>query len=199
MNTSIHDLSPTQIAVGYEQVEEKMFKLINLNKKIDKYLKEHIVPVIKGPNNRLYIIDHHHLCSALLKLNLDKVFIEILEDWSENTESDFWNKMKDKENIWQYDEAGKYLELSEFVEKLPKHISELKNDPYRSLAGLVRKHKGYNKVWVPFTEFRWANYFRETDIKLRPDTKIITVEELNKGLKLSKVYRASYLPGYKNK
>jgi hypothetical protein len=199
MNASIHDLNPTQISVGYEQVEEKMFKLINLKKNLDKYLKERVVPVIAGPNNKLYIVDHHHLCHALLKLQLDKVFIKVIKDWSEYTESDFWNKMKEKEKIWQYDETGKYLELPEFIEKLPKHIIDLKNDPYRSLAGLVRKHKGYNKVWVPFSEFRWANYFRENDIKLKPNTKIITIEELHKGLKLAKICRASYLPGYINK
>jgi len=33
-------------------------------------------------------------------------------------------------------------------------------DPYRSLAWIVREHHGYIKNNAPFSEFKWANFFR---------------------------------------
>ena len=39
-------------------------------------------------------------------------------------------------------------------------LCSLVDDPYRSLAGLARKAGTYDKVDVPFTEFKWANYLR---------------------------------------
>jgi hypothetical protein len=45
-------------------------------------------------------------------------------------------------------------------ETLPKHIRDLGFDPCRSLAWLVRDHHGYLKNDKPFSEFKWANFFR---------------------------------------
>ena len=39
-------------------------------------------------------------------------------------------------------------------------LTKLQNDPYRSLAGLVRMAGGYAKVEAPFSEFLWADFFR---------------------------------------
>ena len=36
----------------------------------------------------------------------------------------------------------------------------MRDDPYRSLAGEVRKAGGYAKDSAPFTEFLWADFFR---------------------------------------
>jgi hypothetical protein len=38
----------------------------------------------------------------------------------------------------------------------------MRDDPYRSLAALVRKSGGYEKSTRPFSEFVWANHFRCT-------------------------------------
>lgn len=45
-------------------------------------------------------------------------------------------------------------------ETLPVHIKDLKFDPYRSLVWIVREHHGYVKNNAPFSEFKWANYYR---------------------------------------
>jgi len=55
---------------------------------------------------------------------------------------------------------------------LPKHIRDLEFDPYRSLAWLVRDRHGYMKNNTPFSEFKWANYFR---------TRILPIRELEAG------------------
>jgi hypothetical protein len=43
---------------------------------------------------------------------------------------------------------------------LPGHMKDLAFDPYRSLAWIVREHHGYFKNDAPFSEFKWANFFR---------------------------------------
>ena len=40
-------------------------------------------------------------------------------------------------------------------------LCSLVDDPYRSLSGLARKAGAYDKVDVPFTEFKWASYLRD--------------------------------------
>ena len=63
----------------------------------------------------------------------------------------------------------KYLHLLDQVsvqintqppQTLPTHIKDLAFDPYRSLAWIVREQHGYLKNNVPFSEFKWANFFR---------------------------------------
>ncbi len=53
-------------------------------------------------------------------------------------------------------------------EELPPHIKDLGFDPYRSLAWIVRDRHGYLKNDAPFSEFKWANFFR-THILLDQD------------------------------
>ena len=64
---NIVDLRPTQITVGMREVEDKRkrWRQKRSAKKEMKFLAEHMIPVILGPKNRHYIIDHHHLARAL--------------------------------------------------------------------------------------------------------------------------------------
>jgi hypothetical protein len=173
---NINKLKPTQICVGFEQVKEKEKKLSSKNKKqLKTYLKTKIVPVIIGPNNIFYIIDHHHLSRAIHNLNLENVYYKILEDWSELNEKDFWNKMEKSKYIWLFDHTGNNINLDKFLLLLPDHVKDLRNDPYRSLAGIIRKRGYYEKDWSPFSEFQYANYFRENGIIL--DYNIISIPE----------------------
>ena len=53
--------------------------------------------------------------------------------------------------IWSFDEHGQPLDLATFTAALPRSVQGLRDDPYRSLAALVRKAGGYDKVcacWV---------------------------------------------------
>lgn len=165
----ILNLHPTQIAIGFQQVLEKRKKLEKLDdKKLDEYLESHHVPVVKH-NNKLYIIDHHHLCNALDDMHIHKVYINIIEDYSELHKDDFWNMMKNKNYIWLFDEHGVKINLEKFLEILPRNIKEMKNDPYRSLAGILKNLGIYKKDWTPYSEFVYANLFREHIVLLDDD------------------------------
>ena len=42
---------------------------------------------------------------------------------------------------------------------LPKAVTGLVDDPYRSLAGVLRNDGGFAKDSTPFAEFLWADFF----------------------------------------
>ena len=58
----IKSLRPTQITVGMREVKEKRkhWREHGRGKK-EEFLARHMIPVILGPNERHYVIDHHHL------------------------------------------------------------------------------------------------------------------------------------------
>ena len=43
---------------------------------------------------------------------------------------------------------------------IPKSLTDLVDDPFRSLAGEVRQRGGFAKVTEPYVEFVWADFFR---------------------------------------
>ena len=62
----IADLRPTQMTVGIREVKEKRERWrAEKAKKGDEFLGKHMIPVVLGPKDRHYVIDHHHLARAL--------------------------------------------------------------------------------------------------------------------------------------
>ena len=58
-------------------------------------------------------------------------------------------------------------------EAIPSTVSELLDDPFRSLAGELRRAGGYAKAPAPYSEFRWADFLRRR-IE-RPPWKTISI------------------------
>ena len=67
--TKIHDIAvnhlrPTQITVGMIEVNEKKKHLKDLADHphhLKEFLTEHPIPVVGGPEEKYFVIDHHHL------------------------------------------------------------------------------------------------------------------------------------------
>lgn len=59
--------------------------------------------------------------------------------------------------LYPYDKAGRPCAW----ENLPRYVGGLIDDPYRSLAGDVREAGGFTKTPMPYSEFLWADYFRD--------------------------------------
>ena len=76
----------------------------------------------------------------------------------------FWSQLKDKNWVRLVDKDGKPIEPKD----LPQKLTDLPNDPYRTLAWMIRKADDYcrelMKPQPPFAEFRWADWMRN-----RPD------------------------------
>ena len=61
----IASLRPTQISVGLREVERKRQQWRSEGEKGGAFLGRHMIPVVLGPKQRPYVIDHHHLARAL--------------------------------------------------------------------------------------------------------------------------------------
>ncbi len=79
-------------------------------------------------------------------------------------------------------------------EEIPKSVTGLIDDPYRSLAGELRRQGGFAKDTTPFNEFLWADLLRR-----RVKRKLIEndfKEALKEAMKLARTDDADYLPGW---
>jgi hypothetical protein len=77
---------------------------------------------------------------------------------------------------------------------LPKSVDKLIDDPYRSLAGELRRAGGFAKDTTPFSEFIWADFLRRRIKRKIAETDF--ERALEKALQLSKSVDANYLPGW---
>ncbi|ESQ14984.1 MAG: hypothetical protein N838_29195 [Thiohalocapsa sp. PB-PSB1] len=64
----VGDLKPTQNAVGFDEVNDKIARYSAKSKEdLKDYLLVHPVPVVIGNGGNFYVTDHHHLTNALWK------------------------------------------------------------------------------------------------------------------------------------
>src|SRR5207244_12055649 len=88
---AIASLRPTQITVGMHEVREKRRRLRkHPSKKIGKFIGSHMVPVIRGPKDRFYVIDHHHLALALHEEGVRDILVSVVSDLSALDVDAFW-------------------------------------------------------------------------------------------------------------
>lgn len=189
----IAKVRPTQFAVGKWEVDRRLDKITKMNsKKFNEYMKDHQATIVIGPEGTPYLTDGHHLCSALDKSKLSTtVEAKVAVNLSRLSPDLFWTTMKDNGWTYLYDEKGDGpLEIN----KLPKTVAELADDPYRSLAWAVRERGGWNKSPSSFAEFQWAQFYRKRiAIDKGPGGFEKAVEE---AIKLSHSPDAKDLPGY---
>lgn len=186
-------LRPTQFAVGMKEVEMRAEKIrTQSSRKREDYLQAHIAPIVIGPGGIPYLLDHHHLARALqLSGTRPALYAEVKENWSHLSEKEFWAKMNDSHWLYLYDETGRGpLDAT----ALPHSIDALRDDPYRSLAWMVRTGGGYRETPDLFADFAWANFFRG---RIPLDKQTNGLEEAVKtALPLAHSREARSLPGY---
>jgi hypothetical protein len=187
----IDELRPTQITVGYREVAEKRRAW---REKRDsqgaKFLGRHMVPVVRGPKDRHYVLDHHHLCRALHEESVEDVLVDVLADLRALKPAEFWTFLDHRAWCHPYDAKGERVGYDD----IPKSIADLPDDPYRSLAGELRRAGGFAKDVTPFSEFIWANYLRA-----RVKKKLVVEDfgaALTKALKLAQATEAGFMPGW---
>jgi hypothetical protein len=189
---NILDLRPTQITVGMREVIEKRNRWRATGKKKGElFLGRHLIPVIRGPKKRNYVIDHHHLARALHDEGQKEVAVTVIADLSKLEDPDlFWTVMDNRSWLHPFDAKGERRHYSD----LPKSITGLVDDPFRSLAGELRRAGGYAKDTTPFSEFLWADFLRR-----RIKRKMVEHDfdrAIEKALALAESMDADYLPGW---
>ena len=191
VRAKLAQLRPTQFSVGYAEVELKAAEWKKLKKKErQQVLESHVFPAVLGLEGAYYIVDHHHLGIALIEQGLKEVWVTKLDDMSWLEPTIFWRTMEFRSWTHPYDHRGRRRDYAD----MPRKLIRLQNDPYRSLAGLVRLAGGYAKDLAPFSEFLWADFFRP-----RVSARLIAEERVRAtrmGVKLARSNDACYLPGW---
>lgn len=191
IEVEIASLRPTQITVGHAEVAKKRAEWAKLDKKERKQrLKQQWFPSVLGPKGKYFIVDHHHLGLALLEEGIENAWVTVLQDYSWLDNDRFWRVMDFHQLAHPYDENGNRLTFDD----IPKTVTDLRNDPYRSLAGFVRGAGGYAKDTTPFTEFLWADYFRSLIKANQIDQDLQNT--IDAACKLARSQDARYLPGW---
>jgi len=187
----ISKLKPTQMTAGFAEVARKRAEWAQLNKKArHALLTSHWFPAVLGPGERFYIVDHHHLGLALHEEGVETVSVMQLADLSYLAPAIFWRVMEQRNWAHPFDQAGERRAYDD----IPARIPQLVDDPYRSVAGLLRGAGGYAKDTSPFAEFLWADYLRQ-HITLAQIEKSMDFA-VREALGLAKSPLARYLPGW---
>jgi hypothetical protein len=188
---AIADLRPTQITVGMREVmaKRKLWRE-TAEKKGGKFLGKHMIPVILGPKQRHYVIDHHHLARALHDEGVEEIAVTVTANLSKLDADAFWTVMDNRNWMHPFDAKGRRRHYQD----IPKSMTELVDDPFRSLAGELRRAGGFAKDTTPFSEFIWADFLRR-----RMKRKFVERDfqrAVEKALELGRSMDANYLPGW---
>jgi hypothetical protein len=154
------------------------------------FLGRHMIPVILGPKSVPYVIDHHHLARALHEEGVSHVLVSVVADLHYLKKAVFWTFMDNRNWLHPFDADG----VRHSHDKLPKRIGAMKDDPYRSLAGEVRRSGGYAKDSTPYSEFLWADFLRR-----RISAKLVEKDferAVGKAVEAAGQQDASYLSGW---
>ena len=191
---ALKDLHPTQLTVGMIVVHDKQKHLAGMSATARQaFMKDHPMPAVVGPQNRLYITDHHHLGRAALDAAVPTGFFLVEADLSKCTMEAFWKEMN--ENLWVHplDENG----TRHCYSMIPDSLSRLVDDVYRSLAGHVRDAGGFDKTPSAFAEFIWADFFRRNIAVETVHSDFQTAVQA--GITLAQSKWAKNIPGYNHK
>jgi hypothetical protein len=185
------DLRPTQMTVGFREVEIKRRQWREADEEARaKLLRRHVVPAVVGPKGRYFIVDHHHFAKALLDEKATLIAVYIVADLEGLAKDEFWIYLDNSDWCHAYDATGNRCKLSD----IPRNLSALADDPFRSLVGELIRAGGCAKDSKPFFEFLWADFLRRRIKHQLVERDFGTA--LVKALDLAKSTDAKSLPGW---
>jgi hypothetical protein len=184
-------LRPTQMTVGMREValKRKRWREQPAHRR-QSFLGKHFIPVIWGPKEQYYVIDHHHLVLALHQEGVREIFTTVVADLRRLEREAFWVFLDNRGWLHPFDTKGR----RQRYEELPKRVTQLEDDPYRSLAGELRRIGGFAKDTTPFSEFLWADFLRR---RIKP--RLLRADfaaAIERAMKLAKSAEADFLPGW---
>ena len=187
----IAKLRPTQMTVGYREVARKRHSWREcVEREGGEYLGRHMIPVVIGPGGTHWLIDNHHLARALHDEGVEHVLTSVVARLEHLGKRRFLTFMDNRNWLHPYDAEGKRCAYKD----MPHSVAKLADDPYRSLAGEMRRAGGYAKVETPYAEFLWADFLR-----VRVAARLVEKDfdkAVSKALDIAHGEHATYLPGY---
>jgi hypothetical protein len=188
-------LKPTQFSLGIREAERKIRKLKKLSRKQRaRLVRKKPIPVVVSPWRELCVVDHHHFLFACWAVGIKKVRVKVVADFSKSrlTYEKFWRTLGKKRLAYLYDQFGQGPRLALY---LPLDVRGMADDPYRSLAWMVRKRGAYRNSDETFGEFKWADFFRAHKL-LDQHGRLGYERAVHLGSRLARSPEAQGLPGY---
>src|SRR5262249_60793025 len=99
---------------------------------------------------------HYHLPLALYKEGSRGFLVTVVLDLSALDLDAFWIVLDHKSLVYPFDTQGRRRDFAD----IPKTVMQLKDDPFRSLAGELRRAGGFANDSSRFSKFLWAAFFR---------------------------------------
>ncbi|MFP3707954.1 ParB-like protein [Paraburkholderia tropica] len=190
-NVSIDELRPTQATHGLREVEQKAAQYRSMSRhELKMAIAEKPIPIVLGPDQVPFAIDHHHVAAALNRIKIDAAPCVLVADLSTLSPAQFWLRLEEHCWVHPFDREGRRISFL----SIPRHVNDLVDDEYRSLAAFVRDAGGFERTLVPLAEFRWADLFRSILPLTCPETRFDAM--VKKALKLSRSRLAVGMPGY---
>ena len=153
----VADLAPTQMTVGMREVSFKRRRWRERSsRQAADYLNKLRIPVVVGPNARQYLIDRHHLVLALRDEGIGELTVSVVANLRTLSFDEFWARLERQNWAHPFDDEGRRRCYND----MPETMDSMQDDPFRSLAGTLKRAGGYAKDEAPFSEFRWADFLR---------------------------------------
>jgi hypothetical protein len=130
------------------------------------------------------------LARALHDEGVKDIIVTVIADLTMVDRDAFWGVLDNHRWVYPYDVKGERRHFSD----IPKAVTDLADDPFRSLAGELRRVGGYAKDTTPFSEFLWADFLRRKMSRKNVDANF--EKAIEKALALAKSKDAVYLPGW---
>ncbi len=164
----LRTLRPLQGAVGVGEIAKKRKDIEEDFTKEVADLKKDPIPIVRGPNQDFYVIDHHHGARAWMAADFTHATCKYQEAVATTEPVRFWSEMQARRWVRLADQNGTPIG----VDDLPQTLEKIPDDPYRTLAWLLRKADGYCRKLMtpppPFAEFLWADEMRQRPDQLAP-------------------------------
>jgi hypothetical protein len=143
---TFRELLPTDPAVR---------KVLN-SQELSEWVESKPLRVIAVSDEELRVIDGHHMARILYLLGKQeaKVIVYYDEALLELSEDEIWNLFRQNGWIHLRDRDRNSIHPHE----IPRFIGDLNDDPFRSLAWMLKKLKVFKKTGVSFQEFIWADF-----------------------------------------
>ncbi len=128
---AIDDLHPTQITVGMREVEvkRKAWRTKDSDKGAE-FLGRHMVPVVLGPKDRYYVVDHHHLARALYEERVQRVLVTVVAKLKRLEPDAFWFVLDNRGWMHPFDDQRRRHGYDDIL----KSIRDLIDDPITLFA-----------------------------------------------------------------
>lgn len=144
---------PTRIAAGLREVaDERAQRHAPHPRKRKAPIASHGFPGRLPPGSEAYLVDQRHVGLAMLEEALAQVPAIVQRDFSWLDPATFWRTMEFDRAAQPYDERGARTDYA----AIPAGLTQLRDDPCRSLAAHGREAGGCAKDATPYAEFLWV-------------------------------------------